>query len=65
MALTLRFTPQRIPLGDLTPVTPAMPDEYKVAGDSVASYRNYYRVAKSRMHKWTNRETPEWINEKV
>lgn len=65
MALTLRFTPQRIPLGNLTPVTPAMPDEYKVAGDSVASYRNYYRVAKARMHKWTNRETPEWISENV
>ena len=62
MALTLRFTPLRIPLGNLTPVTPAMPDEYKVPGDSVASYRNYYRGAKQRMHKWTKREVPEWIN---
>jgi len=46
MALTLRFTPQRIPLGDLTPVTPAMPDEYKVPDNSLESYRNYYRIAK-------------------
>jgi hypothetical protein len=61
MALTLRFTPQRIPLGNLTPVTPAMPDEYKVPGDSVESYRNYYRVAKERMHSWKNREVPPWI----
>jgi hypothetical protein len=54
--------PYNIPVGYLTPVTPAMPDEYKVPNDSVASYRNYYRVAKARMHKWTKRETPEWIN---
>ena len=53
--------PYNIPVGYLTPVTPAMPDEYKVPNDSVASYRNYYRVAKARMHKWTKRETPEWI----
>lgn len=61
MALTLCFTPQRIPLGDLTPVTPAMPDEYKVPNDHVESYRNYYRIAKERMHKWTKREKPAWI----
>ena len=61
MALTLRFTPQNIPLGNLTPVTPAMPEEYIVKGDSVASYRNYYRVSKERMHKWTKREKPAWI----
>ena len=62
MTIYLRLTPLNIPLGYLTPVTPAMPDEYKVAQGSVASYRNYYRVAKARMHKWTNREAPEWIN---
>ena len=54
--------PYGIPVGYLTPVTPAMPDEYKVPHDSVASYRNYYRGAKQRMHKWTKREAPEWIN---
>ena len=65
MVVALMQPPKNIPVGNLTPVTPAMPDEYKVTGDSVASYRNYYRVAKARMHKWTNRETPEWINENV
>ena len=58
----LERPPFAIPVGYKTQVTPAMPDEYKVANDSVASYRNYYRVAKARMHKWTNREAPEWIN---
>lgn len=58
----LMMPPQNIIVGYLTPVTPAMPDEYKVPNDSVASYRNYYRGAKQKMHKWTKRETPEWIN---
>jgi hypothetical protein len=57
----LMMPPKNINVNYLTQVTPAMPDEYKVANDSVASYRNYYRVAKARMHKWTNREAPEWI----
>lgn len=59
----LQNPPHNIPVGWLTPVTPAMPDEYKVPHDSVASYRNYYRGAKQRMHKWTKREVPEWIND--
>jgi hypothetical protein len=59
----LKYPPHGIPVGYLTQVTPAMPDEYKVPNDSVASYRNYYRVAKARMHKWTKREVPEWIND--
>ena len=58
----LMQAPYSIPISRLTPVTPAMPDEYKVPHDSVASYRNYYRGAKQRMHKWTKREAPEWIN---
>mgnify|MGYP000022836428 CR=1 FL=1 len=61
MTLHLRFAPLHIGLGNLTPVTPAMPDEYKVPNDHVESYRNYYRIAKERMHKWTKREKPAWI----
>ena len=57
----LREYPKAIHVGYFTPVTPAMPDEYKVEHDSVASYRNYYRIAKERMHKWTKRPTPEWL----
>lgn len=61
MAEWLQYPPHGIPVGYLTPVTPAMPDEYKVPGDSLTSYRNYYRIAKERMHKWTKREAPEWL----
>ena len=61
MSQWLVYPPKNIKIAELTPVTPAMPDEYKVPGDSVESYRNYYRIAKERMHKWTKREKPIWI----
>ena len=57
----LQYPPRNIPIGYLTPVTPAMPDEYKVPGDSVTSYRNYYRSGKSHLHKYTNRLPPDWL----
>jgi len=40
--------------------TPAMPDHYKVAGDSISSYKNYYLGDKTRMFSWKNRNQPSW-----
>jgi len=39
----------------------AMPEYCKLHFDPVASYRNYYNLEKKHIHKWTNREVPEWI----
>jgi hypothetical protein len=44
-----------------TEPTPAMPDQYKVPGNSIQSYKNYYNGEKQRMFSWKKRETPEWI----
>ena len=41
--------------------TPAMPDECKIPGDNIASYRKYYIDKKVDMAKWTNREPPQWF----
>lgn len=41
--------------------TPAMPDECKIVGDPLASYKKYYIDKKADMAKWTNREPPEWF----
>lgn len=49
----------------LTDPTPAMPDECKVDGDVVASYRKYYIDKKVDMAKWTNREPPQWFIEGI
>ena len=49
-----------IPDIGLTEFPQAMPDEYKVAGDLVQGYRNFYIHDKSRFAKWTKRAVPEW-----
>ena len=45
----------------LTDPTPAMPEDCKVPGDVVASYRKYYIDKKADMAKWTKREPPDWF----
>lgn len=54
--------PKNIPVGGMTPVKLAMPDEYKT-DNPVEAYRNYYKGAKSHMFSWKTREVPEWINQ--
>ena len=46
-----------------TDATPAMPDECKVPGDSVASYRKYYIMKKHRFATWKNKLPPQWYSE--
>ena len=46
----------------LTQFALAMPDKYKVEGDPVQSYRNYYCGDKKIMASWKKREKPEWFN---
>ena len=48
--------------GEFTEPTPAMPDEYKVSGYGIQSYRNYYLGAKSQLFSWKNRPIPDWIS---
>jgi hypothetical protein len=40
----------------------AMPDKYKTKS-VVDAYRNYYLHEKNHLFKWTNRLTPDWIQE--
>ena len=61
----LQTTPVKIPIGSFTEPTPAMPDEVKVAGDSIKSYRNYYINNKAHLANWKKRQVPEWFNANV
>ncbi len=58
---TLKNTPLNLVNIGWSQPPQCMPDEYKVAGDSITAYRNYYRNGKSHLHKWTNRERPNWL----
>jgi len=50
-----------------TEPTPAMPDECKVSGNSIESYRKYYIMNKQHLWSWTgkinSRENPKWLTE--
>lgn len=64
----LKRTPDNINmLNRFTEPTPAMPDEIKIAGDSIKSYRNYYMKSKTHLASWqgkvNSRSTPEWLND--
>ena len=50
-----------LPNSGLTDFAQCMPEPYKVAGDAVSAYRNYYNCEKRNLFKWTKRNTPDWI----
>lgn len=52
--------PKNISDDAFTEPTPAMPDECKIAGDSLASYHKYYLERKNHFAKWTKRQPPIW-----
>jgi len=45
----------------MTEFPQAMPDEYKVPGDPVQAYRNFYNGEKLKFARWTRRKKPLWI----
>jgi hypothetical protein len=60
----LYLTPEKIKDGLFYPPTPAMPDDIKIPGNSLASYHNYYNISKRGFASWqgkiNSRPTPEW-----
>jgi hypothetical protein len=59
----LASVPHNIGTNFFTQPTPAMPDEYKIPGDSIQSYKNYYLGDKKRMFSWKKRATPKWVTD--
>ena len=45
----------------LTEFAQAMPDKFKVPGDAITAYRQFYSGEKLAFAKWTKRDIPEWI----
>lgn len=61
MLYSLQSPPHNLKLYDMTKMPSAMAEEYVIGDDPLDNYRNYYKMGKTRMHKWTNRQPPEWI----
>lgn len=56
----LLIPPKNIPEAPFTEPTPAMPDQYKVKGNSIQAYINYYVGAKQHLASWKKRSIPSW-----
>jgi hypothetical protein len=58
----LSHLPEGIPItSKLTPFALAMPNQYKIPGNAVESYRQYYIHEKKSVWSWKNREKPSWM----
>ena len=57
----LSCTPKNIKDTPFFEPTPAMPDHCKVPGDSLASYRLYYKLEKQHILGYTSRLEPDWL----
>jgi len=57
----LQSPPLELKEWDWTEMPSAMAEEYKISNNPLTNYRNYYKVGKTKLHKWTNRNPPEWI----
>ena len=61
----LMYPPMNIPTAPFTEPTPAMPEEVKIYGNSIASYRNYYINNKTHLASWqgkiNSRPVPDWF----
>jgi hypothetical protein len=58
----LQSPPHNLKDWDWTEMPSCMAEEYIISKDPLTNYRNYYRIGKLNLHKWTNRQPPEWIN---
>ena len=63
----LKNTPKNITLNKIgTEPPPAMPDECKVPGDSIASYRKYYIMKKRPFATWRSPSVmPDWYKKGI
>ena len=61
LAYEIQSPPLNLKNFDSTPIHLAMDREFIISDDAIENYRNYYRIGKKSMHKWKNREAPEWL----
>ena len=59
----LMYLPNNIPVGYKTQPPSAMDTKYIISENAVDNYRNYYKYGKAHLHKWKNRDAPEWLKE--
>lgn len=61
LGVILSSPPLNLKDWDMTPMCSAMDTKYLVSKNPIDNYRNYYKMGKTHLHKWTKRSKPEWI----
>jgi hypothetical protein len=61
LSYQLQSPPHKLKEWSWTEMPSAMDEQYIISKDPLTNYRNYYRLGKVKLHKWTNRQPPEWI----
>jgi hypothetical protein len=64
LSFMIQSPPNNLKDYDMTSMPSAMDDEFIISDNPIDNYRNYYRFGKAKLHKWTNRQAPVWINER-
>ena len=62
LSYQLQSPPKNLKDWDWTEMPSCMAEEYIISKDPLTNYRNYYKIGKLNLHKWTNRQPPEWIH---
>jgi hypothetical protein len=62
LSFMLGTPPHHLTEWDWTIPPSAMDAKYIISDDPVINYRNYYKLGKSKLHSWKNRQPPEWIS---
>lgn len=58
---SLEKNPSRLDQNGWSEPPQAMPDKFRVKGDSLTAYRRLYKVGKSHLHAWTGRSPPPFV----
>lgn len=53
--------PYNIPQTTFNAPPSCMDDKYKISDNVIENYRNFYRIGKQHIHKWSKRQPPEWV----
>lgn len=59
----LQSPPKKLEKFEWTEMPSCMDEKYIISKDPIVNYRNYYKIGKTHLHKWTRRDPPEWIKE--
>jgi hypothetical protein len=59
------LSPPRIEDIGLTEFAQTLPEQYRVPGDAVKAYRQFYIGEKARFARWTRRKPPPWFTEAI